>query len=342
MQLLPVQLDQKAPDGLAGAYDPRDVMAWDPERFTPLKQLQGAMRNQGVVLLMYDSLTNRMVAVKRMPSSWTCGSHAQFLLEHPAEVEMPWQDIGTTSFLGSVNFPYICRLDGVYCNENEEHMNVVSEWAEEGDLFSWTSKVTEPPGIWREAVLWPLIKQIAFAVMNLHELSIVHRDISLENIVISNSGVDTGMYAKIIDFGMASTHRSFQHSVRGKPSYQAPEVHTDQEYNGSLADVFALGVLIYALLVQDYPWMSTKPGGCKCFNFVKQHGLRAYLNRRKRRGSTQKVIECMSDGLVRLLEGLLAIEPERRLTLNGALWQDGEHASVWDEPWFKGKLLDPN
>ena len=28
-------------------------------------------------------------------------------------------------------------------------------------------------------------------------------------------------------------------------------------------------------LPQDYPWLSTRPGGCKCFEYVRKHGFRA-------------------------------------------------------------------
>merc|ERR1719324_2235018 len=94
---------------------------------------------------------------------------------------------------------------------------------------------------------------------------------------------------------MASATRMFRNCVRGKASYQAPELHGDAEYDAYLSDVFSLGVTLYALLLKDYPWLSTRPGGCKCFEYVRKHGFRAYLAKRKLRNSGQRIGDMMSE-----------------------------------------------
>merc|ERR1719330_505265 len=108
---------------------------------------------------------------------------------------------------------------------------------------------------------------------------------------------------------MTSTGRRFRNEVRGKASYQAPEVHDDKEYDGFLSDAFAVGVTIYATLMKDYPWLSTRPGGCKCFEFYRKYGLRAYLSKRKVRGTNLPIAHYMSEEVIQLLEGLTAIDP---------------------------------
>merc|ERR1719221_1390520 len=160
-------------------------------------------------------------------------------------------------------------------------------------------------------------------VQQLHEMGIGHLDLSLENVLMSKAK-DGRLSIRIIDFSMASTSRMFKNCVRGKASYQAPELHTSQRYDAFLSDAFSLGVTLYAVLLKDYPWLSTRPGGCKCFEYVRKNGFRSYLAKRKLRNSSSRVAEFMSEPLMQPLEGLLALNPEDRLTLGESAWnQDG-------------------
>lgn len=320
----------RAPTALHTAFDPSKAAAWDPERFELLKKIQDATRNRGQVLLMRDTTVDRLVAVKQMPSRWVRTCHSEFVIEHPSETEMPWQDLGCIQFLNDTGYPYACDLLGLF--RDDVHTYVVTSFASEGDLFSWCEAGVQP-GHERELVVQPLARQIMESVQQLHDFSIVHRDLSLENILLTKQDGSEELQVKIIDFSMASTSRRFHHCVRGKASYQAPELHTDQEYDAYLSDAFSLGVTLYALLLKDYPWLSTRPGGCKCFEYVKKHGFRSYLAKRKLRNSTAKIADFMSEPLKQLLEGLLALDPAERLTLGERAW-GGSRRSVWDEPWM--------
>eukprot|EP00930_Biecheleria_cincta_P058699 TRINITY_DN4449_c0_g3_i1.p1 TRINITY_DN4449_c0_g3~~TRINITY_DN4449_c0_g3_i1.p1 ORF type:complete len:470 (+),score=55.61 TRINITY_DN4449_c0_g3_i1:48-1457(+) len=319
-----------APKALHRGYNPDEVLTWDSSRFKVIRKLQDATRNRGQVLLMKDHQTDRLVAVKQMPTRWVGTSHSDFVIDHPSETELPWQDVGCVSFLNIVGYSYACDLLGVY--RDDVHTYVVTSLASEGDLFSWCEGGVSP-GLEREQVVMPIARQILEGVQQLHDFGIVHRDLSLENVLITKDETDESLHCRIIDFSMASTSRIFRHCVRGKASYQAPELHGDEQYDAYLSDAFSLGVTLYAVLLKDYPWLSTRVGGCKCFEYVRKHGFRAYLAKRKLRNSTQKVSEFMSEPLVRLLEGLLCLDPAQRLTLGERKW-NGQRRSVWDEPWI--------
>lgn len=191
-----------------------------------------------------------------------------------------------------------------------------------------------PPGPDRENLVRPLAVQLLRGVQQLHELSIVHRDISMENCLVSEEEVDP-CQLRIIDFGMAQTERYFLKQIRGKRSYQAPECHEVGEYDAFLSDAFAVGVSLYCILVMDYPWQATKSGGCKCFDFVRKQGFRAYARKRKIRNTEKLIGDVLSESVLQLLEGLLSIDPAKRLTLgeNGA-WARPRR-SVWDEEWLQ-------
>uniref|UniRef100_A0A7S4UJT6 Protein kinase domain-containing protein n=1 Tax=Alexandrium monilatum TaxID=311494 RepID=A0A7S4UJT6_9DINO len=320
----------RTPAALHSGFDPKEVRPWEQSRFEVIRKLQDATRNRGQVHLMHDITEDRLVAVKKMPNRWIRSCHSDFVIEHPAETEMPWQDVGCVQFLNSMGYPYACSLLGIY--RDDAHTYVVTSFASEGDLFSWC-EAGVAPGLEREVVVHPLARQMIEGMQQLHDFSIVHRDLSLENILLSKLE-DESMRIRIIDFSMASTQRRFRNCVRGKASYQAPELHTDGEYDAFLTDAFSLGVTLYAVLLKDYPWLSTRPGGCKCFEYVRKHGFRSYLAKRKLRNSSTRVADVMSEPLKQLLEGMLAFDPADRLTLGEYAWRDSGRRSVWDEPWM--------
>jgi serine/threonine protein kinase len=76
-------------------------------------------------------------------------------------------------------------------------------------------------------------------------LHLVHRDVSLSNIMVTYDGT-----VKVVDFGIASTSLSSVHTnpgtVRGKASYMSPEQCLGDPVDHR-TDVFALGVVLYEL-----------------------------------------------------------------------------------------------
>lgn len=317
--------------GLHTAFNADEVGMWDPENFETLRKLQDATRNHGEVYLMRDVSLDRLVAVKKMPTTWIRSSHDEFLSLYWYEQEQPWQDIGCTKFLNDHGFEFACELKGVYRDDQSTY--VVTSFCDIGDMFSWSLTLVSP-GFEREAVVRPIVKQIMKGVMQLHAFSIAHLDLSLENILLTSIAGLGKMSIRLVDFSQAATTRLIHNRIRGKPSYQAPEMHTDEVYDGFLADVFALGVTLYAVIVNDYPWRSTVPGECKCYAFVQRKGFRAYVAKQKLRDRSGKLADCLSEPLIELLEGMLAHSPRDRLTLGGETWEGHARESVWDKPWL--------
>ncbi|HEU4727400.1 MAG TPA: serine/threonine-protein kinase, partial [Kofleriaceae bacterium] len=76
-------------------------------------------------------------------------------------------------------------------------------------------------------------------------LELVHRDVSLSNIMVGHDGS-----VKVVDFGIASTNIASVHTlpglVRGKSGYMSPEQCQGDPVDAR-SDVFALGVVLYEL-----------------------------------------------------------------------------------------------
>ena len=80
--------------------------------------------------------------------------------------------------------------------------------------------------------------------------NIVHRDLKLDNMLI-----DGKMNIKVIDFGFAQEGQTSNLSqCIGTDSYMAPEIHQRQIYDGKSVDVFALGVILFTMVVGNLPF----------------------------------------------------------------------------------------
>ena len=91
---------------------------------------------------------------------------------------------------------------------------------------------------------------IADGLRYLHAKGIVHRDIKLENIMLSNRN-EEGI-VRIADFGfsMRLVPEEAVTTALGTLGYMAPEMIKSQPYDFSV-DVWSFGVLLYNLLSGD-------------------------------------------------------------------------------------------
>lgn len=96
-----------------------------------------------------------------------------------------------------------------------------------------------------------LFRQIVEGVSYCHARAVTHRDLKLENILL-----DEDSNVKLIDFGFATCSSADQKSrvFCGTPSYMAPEIIARKDYVGPPVDVWALGVLLFAMLAGSFPF----------------------------------------------------------------------------------------
>ncbi|KAK2581919.1 hypothetical protein KPH14_002374 [Odynerus spinipes] len=96
-----------------------------------------------------------------------------------------------------------------------------------------------------------IIRQVVQGLLYLHSYQILHRDMSLSNLLLTKD-----MQVKIADFGLATrlTRPDEKHlTMCGTPNYISPEVATRSSH-GLEADVWSLGCMLYTLLVGKPPF----------------------------------------------------------------------------------------
>ena len=104
-----------------------------------------------------------------------------------------------------------------------------------------------------ESMIIHILRQICVALKHIHGSGIIHRDIKLENVMLSEEG--SGCTAKLADFGLAEkliNGRSAKPNKAGTPAYLAPEIVEGKPY-GSASDMWSLGCLLYVLLTAELP-----------------------------------------------------------------------------------------
>ena len=96
--------------------------------------------------------------------------------------------------------------------------------------------------------------QIGQALKYLHAHKIIHRDIKLENIMLSSQQANCD--AKLADFGLAEKLNKRSNRCAGTFGYVAPEILAEKPY-GTASDIWSLGCLLYAMLTVTLPFMSS-------------------------------------------------------------------------------------
>ena len=146
------------------------------------------------------------------------------------------------------NHQHIIRLYEVIDSQTNHYL--VMECATHGDLGGHIERCKRLG----EAEAARYFVQTVEAVAHCHEHGVIHRDIKPENLLL-----DARYDIKLTDFGLSAVVRPGQllKVPCGTPAYSAPELVCRKEYDGTLSDVWSLGVLLYFMLVGDLPFPDT-------------------------------------------------------------------------------------
>jgi len=109
------------------------------------------------------------------------------------------------------------------------------------------------------------LKQMAMALDKTHKASIVHRDLKPANLFLTHLE-DGQPRIKVLDFGVAKIIADSGTAAGGTvslgtPLYMSPEQFNPQAKLSGAADIYALGMMAYTLLVGSAYWATEAKGG---------------------------------------------------------------------------------
>jgi len=198
------------------------------------------------------------------------------------------------------------------------HHLLFLEMASGGDLFDVVAKSN---GKLSEDVLRRLFSQMIEAVAHCHSAGVAHRDLKLENFVLDAAGD-----VKLIDFDLAHVYgwqlkEGASVIDRSQPlrepcgtmGFAAPEVRTRAGYDGFAADLWSLGVCLFAMAMGCLPFNEATVVDPEFTAFTRAIASGCSPTEAAlagRRGPRRSL------ALRAILDGLLSVDPLKRLTIS--------------------------
>uniref|UniRef100_A0A8C7IM36 Maternal embryonic leucine zipper kinase n=1 Tax=Oncorhynchus kisutch TaxID=8019 RepID=A0A8C7IM36_ONCKI len=200
----------------------------------------------------------------------------------------------------SLSHQHVCRLYHVI--ETNTKIYMILEYCPGGELFDYIIAKDRLS----EEETRVFFRQIVSALAYVHSQGYAHRDLKPENLLI-----DEDHNLKLIDFGLCAKPKGGLGyelmTCCGSPAYAAPELIQGKAYIGSEADVWSMGVLLFALLCGYLPF---DDDNCMV------------LYRKITRGSYNNP-HWLSPGSILLLNQMMQVDPKHRVTIRQLL----------DHPW---------
>jgi len=243
-------------------------------------------------------------------------------------LEDPLKEIQTMQLLGNYNPNVTCTINAL---QDELCLYCIMPYYKDGDLYGVVMNEISDHKRLQESRSHGYFTQLLRALHHLQQKGVTHRDLSLENIMISDK------VCRIIDFGMAlrvphvnpvndgAVTDVSEGSSRvliatqgqgGSLAYMAPElVAQERAFDGFAIDLWAAGIILYVMLIGHKPFEWAHKSDAMFVRLAQNGMLRENLKYWN--------IE-LSDDACDLLQNMLWEDKSRRLTL----------AEVIEHPWI--------
>jgi len=194
--------------------------------------------------------------------------------------------------LSQFNHPNVVSVYEIF--ESIDSYFTVMEYCDGGELFNFIVKNKYLSEEKSAFFYYQLINGLEY----IHSLGIVHRDLKPENLLLTHEEI-----LKIIDFGLSNYFKENQLELLetpcGSPCYASPEMLSGDNYDGFKIDIWASGVILFAML-------------CGYLPFDHKDNNKLFL----------KILQCkikypkdLSDEATDLLKKILVPNPKKRITI---------------------------
>ncbi|MCJ1475605.1 serine/threonine-protein kinase KIN2 [Lambiella insularis] len=261
--------------------------------------------SMGKVKLAKNLETGEQVAIKIVPRQSTDEHHTardRERADHSKEIRTARE----AAIVTLLNHPFICGMRDVV--RTNYHWYMLFEYVNGGQMLDYIIS----HGRLKEKQARKFGRQIASALDYCHRNSIVHRDLKIENILISKTGD-----IKIIDFGLSNlfSPRSHLKTFCGSLYFAAPELLQARQYTGPEVDVWSFGIVLYVLVCGKVP-----------FDDQSMPQLHAKIKKGAVDYPTWLSAECRN-----LISRMLVTDPKQRATLS----------EIMGHPWITKGFSTP-
>eukprot|EP00548_Thalassiothrix_antarctica_P002992 CAMPEP_0194145314 /NCGR_PEP_ID=MMETSP0152-20130528/16685_1 /TAXON_ID=1049557 /ORGANISM="Thalassiothrix antarctica, Strain L6-D1" /LENGTH=755 /DNA_ID=CAMNT_0038845491 /DNA_START=211 /DNA_END=2478 /DNA_ORIENTATION=+ len=210
--------------------------------------------------------------------------------------------------------PHICSLHDWFQDKDSYH--VVVDFVSGGEMFDHLIK----NGAYSEADAARLLREVASALAFLHGIGVIHSDLKPENIMLSTESASDSA-VKLVDFGSAEIPGAEPSPSSFTPAYAPPEAFDMKGATKASADMWAVGVILYIMLIGKHPFALK---GCTDDDDLEN---RIRTNSRPPPLRNSRVTKHVSDSAKDLLERLMERDPAKRMNA----------AEMLQHPWVQGK-----
>lgn len=165
-------------------------------------------------------------------------------------------------------------------------------------------------------------KQICNGVSYLHSQGLAHRDLKLDNCVVTNQGI-----LKLIDFGSATIfHYRYEdqivkaRGIVGSDPYLAPELLLHQYYDPRPVDVWSIAVMFYCMTLRRFPWKKPSEDVVSFKLFSQKPD-----DENDHSKGPYRLLKLLPRHSRPLIGRMMELDPQKRILMEG----------IQADPWFK-------
>lgn len=247
---------------------------------------------QAIVYLGRQTYIDRKVAIKVVES----GSSDSFVRRFRREAKI----------LAGMTHPHIVGCHNAGMTPRGDCF-LVMEFIDGPNLAEWI----EDQGRMEIAGALHLTREVAQALRHAHELSVIHRDVKPQNVLLQPSSSAPSSFpfkVKLADLGLArsvgdageGTQVTIQGAVMGTPATMAPEQFDDPDNVDFRADIYGLGCVLYHALSGEPAYNATS-----LIQLIKLKAERHRPDIRKKRSD-------VPSSVVALVRAMLAPDRDKR------------------------------
>ena len=202
--------------------------------------------------------------------------------------------VNEVRILASITHPNVIGYKEAFWNDKESSLNIVMEYADDGDLQTKIHKMKKEGGMFNENLIWSYSIQMIEGLKALHDKKIMHRDLKSANIFL----VKDKHQCKLGDMNVSKVIKDkVLLTQTGTPYYASPEVWNDEPYSYK-SDLWSIGCVIYEICALHPPF----------------HGKdldELYANVCK--GKIERISQVYSEDLWKMIKMLIQVDVNKRV-----------------------------